>query len=434
METIYALSSGGLPSGVAVVRVSGPGAGDAVKALSGLLPEAREAALRSIRSRNDMEIDRGLVLWFPGPASFTGEDVAEFHLHGGRAVVDRLLEELSGFDDFRLAEAGEFSKRAFANGKFDLTEAEGLADLIASQTEAQRILALSQASGALKEVYEGWQKRLLHARAMIEAEIDFTDEEDVPGSVSDRVWQDMEVLADEMRRHLAGADRARAVRDGFRIVIIGVPNAGKSSLLNALAGSDVAIVSDVPGTTRDAIESRLSIGGQLVVITDTAGIRDAGNVIETEGIRRALVKASEADLVLHLSPDGSWEAIEDLWGVPVWRIASKGDIENAGIDSDALSISVRQDDGLDELLNRLGSHLAEYVANDVSSLPTRQRHIENVRSALSELLNATENGSLPLELRAESLRLSAYSLGRITGQFGVEDVLGVIFSEFCIGK
>ena len=326
MDTIYALSSGSLPSGVAVVRLSGPQAGAVITALAGALPEPRKAALRSIRGRNDSEIDRGLVLWFPGPGSFTGEDSAEFHLHGGRAVVDRLLEELSGFDGLRMAETGEFSRRAFANGKFDLTEAEGLADLIASETEAQRVLALSQASGALKELYEDWQRRLLHARAMIEAEIDFADEEDVPGSVSEQVWADMAALSNEMTDHLAGAKRANAVREGFRIVIVGAPNAGKSSLMNALAGSDVAIVSEEPGTTRDVLEARLSIGGQLVIVIDTAGIREDAGAVEAEGIRRALARAAEADLVLHLSETGSWDAIADVENAPIWRIATKADL------------------------------------------------------------------------------------------------------------
>ena len=434
MDTIYALSSGGLPSGVAVVRVSGPAASAVVKALSGDLPPLRLAALRSIRDRNESIIDRGLVLWFPGPSSFTGEDSAEFHLHGGRAVVDRLLEELSSFDSLRMAEAGEFSRRAFANGKMDLTEAEGLADLIASETEAQRILALSQASGALRAIYEGWQNRLLHARAMIEAEIDFTDEEDVPGSVSDQVWVDMRRLSNEMKAHIAGAKRANAVREGFRIVIVGAPNAGKSSLMNALAGSDVAIVSDEPGTTRDALEARLSIGGRLVIVTDTAGIRENAGSIEAEGIRRALKRATEADLVLFLSENGVWDNPGGLGEAPVWNVASKVDMVKEGFPDGVIPISVRAENGLNLLFDSLEKHLADAVGGDVSSLPTRQRHLDNLRISLEELQKAVFSEDDPLELRAEMLRLAAFSLGRITGQHGVEDVLGVIFSEFCIGK
>lgn len=434
MDTIYALSSGGLPSGVAVVRVSGPAAGRVVRALSGDLPAPRFAALRSIRDRNESVIDRGLVLWFPGPGSFTGEDSAEFHLHGGRAVIDRLLEVFSSFDGLRMAEAGEFSRRAFANGKMDLTEAEGLADLIASETEAQRVLALSQASGALKAIYEGWQNRLLHARAMIEAEIDFADEEDVPGSVSDEVWTDMRRLSEEMRAHIAGAKRANAVREGFRIVIVGAPNAGKSSLMNALAGSDIAIVSDQPGTTRDALETRLSIGGRLAVVTDTAGIREKAGSIEAEGIRRALERAADADLVLFLSDDGAWDNPGVFGEAPIWKIASKADMVKEDFPQDVIPISVKAESGLDPLFDSLEKHLADAVGKDVSSLPTRRRHLDNLRVSLEELQKAISSGDDPLELRAELIRLAAFSLGRITGQHGVEDVLGVIFSEFCIGK
>ena len=434
MDTIYALSSGGLPSGVAVVRVSGPESGNVVGALTGDLPAPRLAALRSIRDRNKFEIDRGLILWFPGPGSFTGEDSAEFHLHGGRAVVDRLLEELSSFPGLRMAEAGEFSRRAFGNGKMDLTEAEGLADLIASETEAQRVLALSQASGTLKAIYEEWQGRLLHARAMIEAEIDFADEEDVPGSVSGQVWADMRNLSEEMNAHIAGAKRANAVREGFRIVIVGAPNAGKSSLMNALAGSDIAIVSDEPGTTRDALEARLSIGGQLVIVTDTAGIREEAGSIEAEGIRRALDRAANADLVLHLSENGMWENPGVFGAAPVWKIASKADSGNEGFPDTVIPISVKAANGLNALIYSLEKHLVDAVGSDVSSLPTRQRHLDNLRVSLEELQKAVTSEGDPLELRAELLRLSAFSLGRITGQHGVEDVLGVIFSEFCIGK
>jgi len=434
MDTIYALSSGGLPSGVAVVRVSGPMAGTIVASLCGDMPAPRAATLRSIRSRNESLIDRGLVLWFPGPGSFTGEDCAEFHLHGGRAVVDRLLDELSGFDGLRMAEAGEFSRRAFGNGKLDLTEAEGLADLIASETEAQRVLALSQASGALKTRYASWQDRLLHARAMIEAEIDFADEEDVPGSVAEQVWADMEALTGELRAHIDGAKRASAVREGFRIVIVGAPNAGKSSLMNALAGSDVAIVSDEPGTTRDVLETRLSLGGRLVIVSDTAGIRENAGAIEAEGIRRARSRAAEADLVLYLSENGSWNGADRFGEAPVWKIASKADMVNVSLPADSVPISVNGKNGLDSLFDSLEKHLSEAVGNDVSSLPTRQRHRDSLRIALRELQIAVSEKEAPLELRAEALRISAFSLGRITGQHGVEDILGVIFSEFCIGK
>lgn len=433
MDTIYALSSGGLRSGVAVVRISGPGTASALIELAGGLPSPRRAALRSIRARNESEIDKGLVLWFPEPASFTGEDCAEIQVHGGRAVVDRLLDELSGFDGLRMAEAGEFARRAFVNGKLDLTEAEGLADLIASETEAQRVLALSQASGGLRSLYDSWRHRLLHARAMIEAEIDFADEDDVPGSVSDQIWADMAELRKAIGQHIAGAKRASAVREGFRIVIIGAPNAGKSSLMNALAGSDVAIVSDEPGTTRDVLEARLSLSGRLVIVTDTAGIRENAGAIEAEGIRRALDRAGAADLILHLSETGIWESVGDFGDTPVWRIRSKDDTR-ASEASGELSVSVKCEAGLAPLFDSLAKHLEQYLGRDVQSLPTRQRHIDSLRVAVDELDNAVRDPDAPLEIRAECLRRAAWSLGRITGQNGVEDILGVIFSEFCVGK
>lgn len=434
MDTIYALSSGALPSGVAVIRISGPQAETVLRSLASRNPAPRKAILDSIRSRNGSLIDRGLVLWFPGPASFTGEDSVELHLHGGRAVVDRMLLELSEFEGVRLAEAGEFSRRAFINGKLDLTEAEGLADLIASETEAQRVLALSQASGALKTLYDGWQARLLHARAMIEAEIDFVDEEDVPGSVADQVWFDMSALGQELRGHIDGARRAEAVREGFRIALVGAPNAGKSSLINALAGSEVAIVSSQPGTTRDVVETRLSLGGRLVVIADTAGLRDTSDFIEAEGVKRALERARDADLVLHLSDDGHWEDLPDTTGSAVWRIASKCDLGDSGGSSDVISVTVNQPNGLSALIDSLQKHLRDVLGKDVTGLPTRQRHLDRLKRALVEIDAAVAQEQLALELRAEYLRAAAFNLGCITGQHDVEDMLGVIFSEFCIGK
>ncbi|WP_421855840.1 tRNA uridine-5-carboxymethylaminomethyl(34) synthesis GTPase MnmE [Oricola sp.] len=432
METIFALSSGALPAGVAVVRISGPKTGTILQTLCGAVPEARRAALRFIRDRNGVVIDRGLVLWFPGPASFTGEDCAEIHLHGGRAVVDCLFDALGCFADTRMAEPGEYSRRAFVNGKLDLTEAEGLADLIAAETESQRVLALAQSTGTLRAIYEGWQSRLLHARAMIEAEIDFADEEDVPGSVADTIWTDMALMIDEMQHHLEGAKAGAIIREGFRVAIVGAPNAGKSSLLNALSGSDVAIVSDIEGTTRDAIETRIVIDGNLVLLTDTAGLRTSDDPIETEGIRRTYLRAAEADLVLYLADNGRWDELEGLGDVPVWRVWSKADLARAS--ENVVALSLHGAPGLGELMSALRTHLSATLSRSQETLPSRLRHVDNVRSALEELKRAVTDAADPLEIRAERLRMAADALGRILGHRGVEDILGVIFSEFCVGK
>jgi tRNA modification GTPase len=305
-ETIFALSSGNPPAGVAIVRVSGPGVRFGLETLVGLVPPARVATFCDIRNKDGLQLDRGLVLFFPSPHSFTGEDVAEFHIHGSRATVGAVLTALGEIKGFRLAEPGEFTRQAFENGKLDLTEVEGLSDLIRAETESQRRQALLQADGGLRKLYEGWARRLTHARAMIEAELDFADEDDVPGSVSEQVWADMGMLVSEIRRHLNQASAAEIVREGFRIALIGPPNAGKSSLLNYLAKRDVAIVSDIPGTTRDVVEVRLDIGGYLVVLQDTAGLRESADQIEIEGMRRSLLVAEDADLVLELcEADGS---------------------------------------------------------------------------------------------------------------------------------
>ncbi|MFZ1773703.1 MAG: tRNA uridine-5-carboxymethylaminomethyl(34) synthesis GTPase MnmE, partial [Rhizobiaceae bacterium] len=273
VDTIYALSSGGMPSGVAVVRISGGAVAAVAEIVCGGLPAARYASLRPIRSRNGELLDEGLVIYFPGPASFTGEDVLEIHLHGSRAVAAAVLSELAGFTGLRMAEAGEFSRRAYLNGKKDLAAVEGLADLIAAETEAQRRFAQGNSSGVQSRLYQSWRQRIIDMRSLIEAELDFADEGDIAGSVSDLVWGDAARLGEEIRGHLAGFKRAEIVLDGFKVVLAGAPNAGKSSLLNALAKRDAAIVSDEPGTTRDLVDVSLDLGGMKVVLTDTAGIR-----------------------------------------------------------------------------------------------------------------------------------------------------------------
>jgi tRNA modification GTPase len=434
-DTIFALSSGGLPAGVAVVRISGPEALSATRILAGSLPEPRQAALKTIRTRNGLIVDQGLVLIFPGPASFTGEDCAEIHVHGGKAVVATLLGELASFEKCRLAEHGEFSRRALENGKMDLVEVEGLADLIAAETEMQRRLAVEHTAGGLSRLYEGWADRLTRARALIEAELDFADEDDVPGSVSDLVWADMAELQSELSAHLAGADFGEIVRDGLKVVIAGAPNAGKSSLMNVLARREVAIVTDIAGTTRDVLHIDLNIEGYAVKLYDTAGLRETKEVIEREGIKRALKTAAEADIILSLAEIGT-EAQADFPGFDgkVFRIGTKSDIHPVDGEKYDLCISSATGAGLTALHQLLVNDLQTRSAALSLALPSRLRHRTLLTDSLETLTRAANSVSAGLDIRAEFLRQSAHSLGRITGRVDVEDLLDVIFSEFCIGK
>jgi tRNA modification GTPase len=432
-DSIVALSSGRLPSGVAVVRMSGAHVRFALETIAGLVPPPRRATLCTFCEAG-RPIDSGLALFFPGPASFTGEDVAEFQLHGGKAIVGALVQALTRISGVRLAEPGEFTRRAFLNGKVDLLEAEAIGDLVNAETEGQRRFALLNSQGAQSKLYEAWRKALLHARAMLEAELDFSDEGDVPGSVSDAVWKDLQRLVVEIDDHIAGFHRAEMIRDGFDVVILGAPNAGKSSLLNALAKRDVAIVSDEPGTTRDLVEVVLDLGGQKVRLTDTAGIREQAGRVEQMGIDRAVERARNADLVLLLG-DGTAQAVEvggEFGDAPVLRVRSKADLPEASGTFGA-SISVVSGEGIGELLSDLERRAAEAAAGAGDVLPSRLRHVELLSSARLHL-SAALGVDACLDIKAEDLRLASEDLGRIAGKIGVEDVLDAIFSQFCIGK
>lgn len=434
-DTIFALSSGRLPSGVAVVRISGPQVRFAIETIIGMMIEPRYATYKTFRARNGDAIDRGLVLFFPDPSSFTGEDCAEFHLHGGIAVVEKLLEELASFPNCRIAEAGEFTRRAFTNGKMDLTIAEGLADLIAAETEGQRRLALQVASGSQRELYTQWRQQLVRARALIEAELDFADESDVPGSVSGQVWEQLKSLKSEIVLHIESGKRAAMLRDGLHVVIAGAPNAGKSSLLNFLAGREIAIISEEAGTTRDLLEVKLNLGGIPVYVTDTAGLREATSQVEKIGIARARERAAEADLVLLLEDMQNPIAVSlDESNADIWKVGTKADLDVAKLNEWQYRISNRTNTGLDQLISALQAFAEDRIGQINDAVPTRQRHINLLRSTISEIEVAADRDDLPLELRAENMRRASQYLGRITGDVDVEEILDVIFSQFCIGK
>ncbi len=439
-DTIVALSSGRLPAGIAVIRISGKHTRFVVETIMGEIPRPRLARYVVFRTPDGATIDSGLILFFPAPHSFTGEDCAEFQIHGGKAVVATLLDTLTAIPGIRHAEAGEFTRRAFLNGKLDLTETEALADLISAETEAQRRLAVLNADGAQSRLYTDWRTRLIHARAMIEAELDFADESDVPGSVADVVWADMQKLLSEIRQHIGSFHRAEIIRDGYDVVIVGAPNAGKSSLLNALARRDAAIVSDEPGTTRDLVELALDLNGIKVRLTDTAGIREDASKVEAIGIERARKRAETADLVLLLV-----DATAEARGLPVLanpnviHIGTKADLAAstpapAGMAAPALMISSRTGQGMVELLELLSEMARQAAGGAGDVLPSRLRHIELLRETAAHLESALAADGRGLELRADDLRLAASRLGRISGAVDVEDLLDVIFSQFCIGK
>jgi tRNA modification GTPase len=418
-----------------VLRVSGPKAGIALQELAqGGIPEARRAMLRRLIEAGE-EIDQALVLWFPAGSSFTGEDVAEFHVHGGRAVVEVVLAALGRMAGLRPAEPGEFTRRAVENGKFDLTQAEALADLIDAETEGQRKQALRQYEGALAALYDAWRARLLHAAAWAEAGIDFAEEE-VPEDVLARARVDASGILGEIHQHLDDSLRGEIVRDGLTLTVVGPPNAGKSSLVNALARRDVAIVAPTPGTTRDIVEVRLDLAGYAVVVADTAGLRETAEAIEAEGVRRALARAAAADIVV-LVVDGS--AAEPFAGlseetveradVVVWN---KADLPWPAPATD-ISVSTVTGEGLDTLLDTLSGLVRARLDHPRESPPlTRARHRHALGEAAAALARALQTSEA--ELMAEDLRLALRALGRITGRVDIEDLLDVIFKDFCVGK
>ena len=445
VETIYALASGRGRAGVSVIRVSGPQALHSLTRLSSLGDNLarRTAHLTTLTNPVSREtIDKALVLFFESPNSFTGEDVAEYHVHGSPAVMEELLACLDAQPNHRAALPGEFTRRGFENGKMDLTEAEAVNDLINAQTQLQKLQALRQLDGGLKQLYEGWSERLKKALAYLEADLEFPDEDDAEG-VSREVYPVLDDLMHELREHLSDNRRGEILRDGFQIVIIGAPNAGKSSLLNVLAKRDVAIVSDIAGTTRDVIEIHLDLNGYPVILSDTAGLRpdqlaeESGHdQIEAEGIKRAIKRAGEADLKILLYDGAQKEP--DPYTLSMIDENSIAEVSKADQDiqleygAPLLQISSKTNQGIDQLLKLIGEKIKERIGGAESVSLTRVRHRASLEQCY-QALERSKQAELP-ELLVEDVRLAIRHLGQITGRVDVEDVLDVVFRDFCIGK
>lgn len=446
-QTIFALSSGRPPSAIALVRVSGPQAGVVLTTLAGKRPTPRQASRRLLRDGSGQPIDDAVVLWFPGPGTATGEDVAEFHVHGGRAVLAAVLAAISLIPNTRAAEPGEFTRRAFENGKLDLTEAEGLDDLIHADTDRQRRQALRQLQGLLGNRARDWRERIIEASALIEAGIDFSDEGDVPAELRAPAVKAIKALHDEIAEVLAAQGHSERLRDGLVVAIAGEPNVGKSTLMNQLARREVAIVSPHAGTTRDVIEVQLDLDGYPVTVIDTAGIRETEDPVEQEGVRRARARAEDADLVLWLveaeravDPD----TMRALWtsgeghrsGSSVWIVRNKIDLGGAAAARPVgeFRISASQGDGLPELVEALVKFAADFFGTTEGALVTRARQRDLLGRASDSLHRSLQLIGEGEELAAEELRAATYALGRLLGRVDVEDVLGAIFQKFCIGK
>lgn len=437
-DTICALASGQPPAAICIIRLSG----DRVWKLAGALlecglPEPRRATLSKFRDEDGNLIDEGLVVFMPGPHSYTGEDTLELYLHGGAAVIDHALRVLMKEPGVRLAEAGEFTRRAFEAGKLDLTEAEGVADIIEAETEAQKAQALRQLGGGLTEIYDRWRAELTGSLALIEVAVDFPDEEDAPQETTAPVIEKLDRLIEELEDALADRGIGEKIRDGFRVAIVGPPNAGKSSLLNRLARRDAAIVTDIAGTTRDVIEVRLRLGGQVVWMADTAGLRETSDVVEAEGVRRAERAALEADLRIHVIDGSDPEPPRGPIEPQDITVFNKADLRAPVLTPDgALPISASTGEGIETLESWVSSFVSQRAASVEAPVITRARHRTRLAEGLACLISARDalQEGTGAELAAEDVRMAIRHLGAVVGAVGVEDVLAAVFSQFCIGK
>ena len=438
-STIFALSSGAGLAAVSVIRISGPQAGSVVAKLAGSLPPPRMASLRILKDPADStEIDEALVLWMPGPATFSGEDTAEFQIHGSRAVVSRVLSVIAELEECVMAEAGEFTRRAFENGKLDLLAVEGLADLISAETELQRKQAWFHKAGNASEAYNAWRVHLINVLASLEAAIDFSDEESVEDAAVARAYDELPGIKEMLVREIAGNQVGERIRNGVRVVLAGASNAGKSSLLNLLAKRDAAIVSHIAGTTRDVIEVQMDLGGVPVVLIDTAGLRASSeDEIEKMGMARSLAQIGTADITIWMEAADNLDATEKPnIDSETLRILNKSDLASSGSNSNGYdaAMSVKTGQGVDGFVDLLRERVSGIFARSEPALITRQRHRQAVQSCADHIDDALLSKTAPLELTAESIRLAVRDLDRLIGRVDVEDLLDVIFRDFCIGK
>ena len=442
--TIYALSSGPGISGIAVVRVSGKDTSEVIKQITKKdLPSPRVATLKKFNKIDTNElIDEGVIIWFPGPNSYTGEDLAEFHVHGSRAVISALHSSISKIKNCRLAEPGEFTKIAFQNGKINLLKAESIADLVSSETEIQRKQAIKIMSGKSSDQFNSWREKLLKILSHIEAKIDFPDE-DLPKDILSEIQKTSDQVSSEIKKILDDQKVGERIREGFKIAIVGPINAGKSSLLNYLSKRDVAIVSEIAGTTRDVIETHLNLDGYPVVVSDTAGIRDSKNEIEKKGIKLALNRAEDADLKLVIIDAKNVDftgVLKDLVDENAILVVNKSDLLNGKLNEklkkhDHILISIKNNSNLDKLILKIKSKLENKFLSHGDILITRERHRQHLEQCINHLQNfKSKNGSEEFDKAAEDLRLATRHLGMIVGKVDVEEILGSIFNDFCIGK
>ena len=442
--TIYALSSGPGIAGIAVVRVSGKDTSKVIKLITGKdLPAPRVATLRKMNNINTNElIDEGLIIWFPGPQSYTGEDLVEFHVHGSRAVVTALHASISEIENCRLAEPGEFTKRAFQNEKINLIKAESIADLVSAETEIQRKQALEIMNGKSSDKFNSWREKLLKILSHIEAKIDFPDE-DLPENIIFEIKKTSEQVSNEIKKILEDEKVGERIREGFKIAIVGPSNAGKSSLLNYLSKRDVAIVSEMAGTTRDVIETHLNLDGYPVVLSDTAGIRDSKDEIEKRGIKLALKRAEEADLRLLVVEPKNLDFtgfLKDLFDENSILVINKSDLLQKNLDEqikklEHVLISIIKNSNLDILIDKIKNKLKNKFISNEDILITRERHRQHLKQCVDHLKNfSKKNKNDDFDKAAEDLRLATRHLGMIVGKVDVEEILGSIFNDFCIGK